>query len=229
MSHLRKHPWISLFLFSVLLLLSYMFLFPFPETKHYAADDLLYGREYAVELDHIPVIAQETSYTCNVASLAIIMNYLGDSVSEQSLRNTLGVQDRQDGMLPHVFLNYGNEALLPLSYSISLSNPTSQADILNTISQSLFNGLPVLIYYSTPDAWNPPAYNTHYSVVYGIDMKKEVVKLSNPYGFLEELSLEQFFACLSFESYEDEPFLHHMGRKVGYIKMNNIFTLQQVQ
>ena len=115
-----------------------------------------------------------------------------------------------------------------MSYSVSLLNPTSQTEILNIITESLENGLPVIFFYSAPDDWNKPKYNTHYGVIFGIDMSKQTVKISNPYGYLEELSFTELFEGMSFQSYESEPFLFHLGRIFGYVKSNNIFVLEFV-
>ena len=115
-----------------------------------------------------------------------------------------------------------------MSYSVSMLNPTSQAEILNVVTESLLNRLPVIFFYSAIDDWNKPNYNTHYGVIYGLDMSKQIVKISNPYGYLEELTFTELFEGLSFQSFESEPLLFHLGRVVGYIKPNNIFLLENV-
>ena len=130
-------------------------------------------------------------------------------------------------MLPGEYLSYANMALNPIGCSVSLLNPQSEAEILNIITASLTDGLPVAFFYSAVDDWNKPHYNTHYGIIYGIDIEQKIVKLSNPYGYLDELSFEELFAGLTFQNYESEPFTHLMSRKVGYIKSNNIFVLKE--
>ena len=201
-----------------------MFFMPFGKTKTFVASDYSYGLDYHKELDYIPVMSQETGYTCYAVSMAIIRNYLGFETTEYKLRSDLNLLERSKGMLPKEYLTYANRTFVPLSFSVSLMNPASQAEILSVISDSLERNLPVVIFYSAKDDWNKPYYNTHYAVIYGIDMKKEKVKISNPYGYLEELSFVEMYGGLNFTTYEAEPFIFRVARKVGIVNNNNIFV-----
>ena len=183
--------------------------------------------EYAVQLDDFPVMAQETAYTCNIVSMAIVMNYLGGTKTERDLRHELALQDHSTGMLPSEYLDYANQAFESLSLSATLVNPTSQAEILNVISQSLENEMPVVILYSAPDDWNKPHYNTHYSVIYGIDMNAKTVKISNPYGYSQDITFPELFEGLEYSNYVAEPFLFRLRRRVGMIDVNNIFIFRE--
>jgi len=209
------------------LILTIILVLPFAQTEAFIADEYRYGLDFHTELDGIPIISQKTGYTCYAVSLVIIEKYLGIKTSEDELRSELGLTNRSTGMLPNDYLAYARKALEPLNTSISIVNPVSQTEILNIITDSLERNLPAIIFYSAKDDWNKPHYNTHYAVVYGIDMKNETVKISNPYGYLEEISFMDLYDGLDFTSYEDEPISFRMARKMGMVKNNTMFILER--
>lgn len=214
---------------SAIILVVLLLLFvPLSSTKIFDANEYNYSLSYSKELDNIPVISQKTAYTCYAVSMSIVEVYLGFDVTEQDLLNELGFQDRKEGLLPAEYLSNAKKVFDPLSYSISLLNPKSEAEILNIITASLMNDLPVIIFYASEDEWNRPKYNTHYSVIYGIDMERETIKLSNPYGYLQELSFAELYDGLDYESYVSQPFTFRLGRIAGVIHENNIFVLEHI-
>ena len=212
----------------MLLLLSIIIL-PLHTTKVFNADDYNFALDFYIELDDdIPVMSQATNFTCFAVSMAIVRNYFDWETTEESLLRELDMLKMTEGILPNEYLPYANKAFNPLSLSVSMLNPASQAEILSIVTESLVNGLPVLFFYSAVDDWNKPNYNTHYGVIYGIDMSRQIIKISNPYGYLEELSFTELFEGLSFQSFESEPLLFRLGRIVGYIKPNNLFILEKI-
>ena len=223
----KRQRYIVVILIVFIILSSAMFFMPFSKTKTFAASDYRYGLDFHKELDGIPIMSQETGYTCYAVSMAIVKNCFGVETTENGLRSDLGLLNRSTGMLPKKYLTYAKKIFEPLSYSVSLVNPTSQAEIMNVISDSLESGLPVVIFYSAKDDWNKPHDNTHYAVIYGLDMKNEIVKTSNPYGYLEELSFVELYDGLDFTSYKAMPFSFRLARKVGIVKSNNIFVFEK--
>lgn len=190
--------------------------------------DYTYASSYIKELDNFPVFEQKTSYTCNVTTMAIIKTYLGVETSEDSIRSELGIEDRKKGMLPNEYLQYANKVFKPLLYSVSLLNPKTEETILKIIVASLSEDIPIVVFYSREDDWNKPSYNTHYAVIYGIDIENEIVKLSNPYGYTEELAFSELYEGLNFGSYKSEPIYHRIGRIIGIPKNNNLFILEKI-
>lgn len=225
----KKLTVITSAILSVFALFLVLFFVPFRKTQLFVADEYKFASNYAKELSGIPILSQQTAYTCNVVSMAIVKQYLGFQTSEQDIRSELELLNHSQGMLPNQYLEYANTLFAPLGYGVSLVNPTSQTEILNIISDSLENNLPVVIFYSAKDDWNLPYDNTHYSVVYAIDMESEMVKVSNPYGYLQELPFTDLFDGLSFTSYQDEPLIFRLGRKVGMIKSNSIFLFGKIE
>lgn len=204
-----------------------IFLLPTPATEPFIKDDYHYSLIYSKELEDIAVMKQKTAYTCGVASIAILDNYLGGKTTEVTLSQRLKLLDRRQGMLPTTYLSYANKALKPLGYSISLENPTSQTEIINSISSSLENHLPVTIFYATEDDWDKSHQNTHYAVIYGINMEKGQISLSNPYGYKEQITFNELFRSLEFTNYQEPPFTFRLGRKMGALHTNNLFILKK--
>lgn len=215
---------VTLFVSALLIGLATIYLAPTSKTVPFTADGYVYGLSYAKELTGVPVIAQQTPYTCNVVSMAIVQNYFGTDADELSIRVELGILNRTSGMLPDDYVKFANQTFNPLGISMSRQNPTSQTDILNIISTSLADNLPVVIFYSTVNEWDPPNYDTHYAVIYGIDMATSQVKISNPYGHLETMSFTQLFAALDFSNYHHQPFAFRLASTAGLVKPNNLFV-----
>lgn len=225
----RKTVWIMIGVLICVIAVSMTLIRLIPSTKAFDANDYTYDMAYSKELDNIPVIEQATSHTCAVVSMAIVKTHLGVSTSEREVLAELSLESREGGMLPNEYLAYANEVFAPMSYEAILLNPTTEAGILNIITDSIQNDLPVVIFYAAEDDWNAPHFNTHYAVLYGIDMPRGVVKASNPYGYLEELSFAELFDGLDYTSYPAKPLMFQLGRVAGMIKPNNLFIFSKVQ
>ena len=204
---------------------TYVFI-PSSKTKPFVQNNYIFDLEYSKELSGISVMSQETSFTCHIVALAIVKKYFGFEATESGLRNDLNILNRRTGMLPKENLLYAKRIFEPLGYNVSNKNLSSQTEILNTISISLENDLPAIILYSAVDDFNKPHWNTHYAVVYGIDMRSKTVKISNPYGRLETLSFQDLYDGLDFTSYSSMPFSFRLAGKFGMVGKNNIITFE---
>jgi hypothetical protein len=205
-----------------------IYLLPFSSTSPFDADAFPYALDTQVELESFPLAAQQTPHTCWAATLVMVSDYLGHNTNESELVARLGLADRETGFLPSGFVTYANFALNPVGYSVTLLNPGSQTGILEIITEQLSHGLPVMFYFSTLNRWDETQFDTHYSVIYGIDLAAEAVLVANAYGFRESMSFTELFAALDYDNYQGEPLGHLVGRKVGYIENNNLFVLNRV-
>ena len=70
-------------------------------------------------------------------------------------------------------------------------------------------------------------WTLHYSLVIGLDIPNDKVTVANPYGYIEEITLEDFLNRTSFEAYEDMPWFFKLGFAVGLFEKNTIFTISQ--
>jgi hypothetical protein len=168
---------------------------------------------------------QHYPYSCSLAAMSVVGQYLAAATDEDVIRKELRLENRNKGMLPGEFLEYSNELFNKYGYRVSLENKKTPDEIFKAIIASLERRLPVIMYYSTINAWDRKNYDTHYSVIYGVNTVARTVKVSNAYGFLEELTFEEFLAGLNFSNYNGEPFVHVLGRVFGIIGKNNLFII----
>jgi uncharacterized protein YvpB len=182
-----------------------------------------------ISLPEFPTVTQQTNHTCWAASLVAVSRYLGNHVTENELVSGLGYQSRNQGFLPNSFTSVAYATLNPMGYEVSQVNPASKSEILNAITVSLQSGMPVIIYYSTLKEWQPPNFDTHYSVIFGIDTASEIVRVSNPYGYQEDMPFSDLFDKLAFRNYGREPFGHRFARTIGLVSANNLFILHPTE
>ena len=65
----------------------------------------------------------------------------------------------------------------------------------------------------------------HYSLLVGMDIPNDKITVANPYGYVEELSVDEFLQRTSFEAYENMPFYFKLAFAVGMFEKNTIFTV----
>ena len=67
-------------------------------------------------------------------------------------------------------------------------------------------------------------WTLHYSLVTGMDIPNGKVYIANPYGYYEEISVDEFLSRTSFTAYTDMPWFLKMGFAFGIFEKNTIFT-----
>ena len=92
--------------------------------------------------------------------------------------------------------------------------------LLKTIFESLQKSNPVAIEWAAKfeDEWT-----LHFSVVSGLDIGKNSVTILNPYGYIEELTIEQFLDRTSFNAYKNIPLFLNFGFAFGAFDKNVVF------
>lgn len=223
----RKKVWIFIFACFALSLT----LWGVSKTKQaaYADENHAYGNNYSKTLENMPVVAQETAYTCGPASMVVVHTYLGQAITENAVRQAIGTADKEGGMLAKKYAAYSNQLYAPLGYSLAQKNPKSKAEIINTIGDSLADDLPVVLLFSTENAWNKPQYDTHYSVIYGLDTGKQTVQIVNVYGYAEELTFDELYAGLNFSNFPQKPLSLRLGIFAGAVQENTLFILEKAE
>ncbi|HME54143.1 MAG TPA: C39 family peptidase [Candidatus Lokiarchaeia archaeon] len=153
---------------------------------------------FSKRLEDFPVYKQETDHTCGPASVRMILEFLGDNEPERRLaRNCLTTRI---GTLDYPMLWGMNRFLKKLGYMARMLR--DDPAIYEQIKESLLEGLPVLYVYSTTDAFHPPRKCLHYSAVIGLDEPRDVAIIANPFGLIEEVPLETWWAKFSHEPEE---------------------------
>lgn len=151
---------------------------------------------FSKRLENFPVYKQETDYTCGPASVRMILEFLGDKEPERHLaRHCLTTRI---GTLHYPILWGLNRFLKELGYKAKILQ--DDPAIYDKIKESLRDGLPVLYIYSTIDAFHHPRKCLHYSAIIGLDEPRDVTIIANPFGQIEEVPLETWWAKFSHES-----------------------------
>jgi hypothetical protein len=183
----------------------------------------------SIILSNVKAVKQEYSYSCGPTSLTIMYNYIVGIATEKEIKKIIGTEDRQHGMLPNEYIDYANRLFNPEGYIVHLVNASTNNEVMNTIVNYLKEGMPIAIYYSTTNDWDKPNYDTHYSVIYGIDIERQIIYLANSYGYNEEITITELINGLAFTNYKNEPIMHKFARLVGIIKKNNLIVLDHIR
>ncbi len=96
-------------------------------------------------------------------------------------------------------------------------------ELIDAAYENLANGIPVPFEWAAKygDAWT-----LHYSLLVGMDIPNNKVTVANPYGYMEEISVDEFLQRTSFESFEPLPFYFKLAFAVGIFEKNTIFTVR---
>ena len=167
-----------------------------------------------VEIKDIELVKQHIS--CGYATIEMISSYYGNKVTEDELSNKHNgniTTSSSSGFLNEINKSISNKEFVMDSY---LKNDK----LLKTIFESLQKSNPVAIEWAAKfeDEWT-----LHFSVVSGLDIGKNSVTILNPYGYIEELTIEQFLDRTSFNAYKNIPLFLNFGFAFGAFDKNVVF------
>ena len=69
-------------------------------------------------------------------------------------------------------------------------------------------------------------WTLHYSLIIDADIPNNKVTVANPYGYYEELTLEELFKRTSFEAYSPMPLFMKMGFAIGMFEKTLFFSVE---
>ena len=96
-------------------------------------------------------------------------------------------------------------------------------ELIGLIYENLSEGIPVPFEWA---ALCDGEWTLHYSLVTGMDIPGDKITAANPYGYYEELPIEDFLDRTSFEAYENMPVFLKLGFAFGIFEKNTVFTVQ---
>lgn len=169
-----------------------------------------------VFIDNINVIKQEVS--CGYAVIEMFSAWGGQNITEESLYNEYGKVVTSTGQS---FCDEMNK-LFP-AHNITMYKYLTNTELIDKVYDSLSNGFPV------PFEWAAQYENEwtlHYSLITGMDIPNDKVVIANPYGYYEEISINEFLERTSFEAYADMPFYFRLAFAFGIFEKNTIFTVE---
>lgn len=59
-----------------------------------------------------------------------------------------------------------------------------------------------------------------------MDIANDMVTIANPYGYYEDITLEEFLSRTRYEAYEDMPLFLRLGFAFGIFEENTVFIVE---
>ena len=161
-----------------------------------------------IELDHISIKAEPDSTSCGITTVAVMSNFFNNT-------------DYEPSDLMEKYHSKGNTDFLELlqkelpGRTVVFHSNGTDAEMLQDIHASLNNNKPVFILFAAPNPYNEPYYDSHGSVVYGINLDHETVTIANSYGYREEISFVDFLNRMSFTERDKFSFMQQLIWKIS--------------
>jgi hypothetical protein len=144
-----------------------------------------------IELNGISVKEQPDSTTCGITIVTVMSNYfnctdyeVSDLLNKHNSKGTTDAAELLQLELPGREVNF-------------ISNVTNDK-MIRDIHASLSRGNPIAVYFGAPNPYNKPYFDSHGSVIYGINLDSKTITIANSYGFSEEISLVDFLNRMSY-------------------------------
>ena len=165
------------------------------------------------QVEGVRVITQDVS--CGYAVMEMFSAWDGGDVTEKSLFDEYGKVVTSTGQS---FCDEMNKRFP--AYRTTMRKNLTDSELLKAIHDGLAAGTPVPIEWAAKlgDEWT-----LHYSLVTGLDIAGDKVIVANPYGYVEELPLDEFLSRTSFEAYENMPLFLKLGFAFGIFEQNTAF------
>lgn len=170
------------------------------------------------QVEGVRVITQDVS--CGYAVIEMFSAWDGGNVTEKSLYDEYGKVVTSTGQS---FCDEMNKRFS--AYRTEMRKYLTDSELLAALHDSLAAGVPVPIEWA---AKHEGEWTLHYSLVTGLDIPGDKVTVANPYGYVEELSLDEFLSRTSFEAYENMPLFLKLGFAFGIFEENTAFIPRRV-
>lgn len=174
----------------------------------------------SVTAEGIELVEQQVS--CGYACIQMIAQWLGEEATEHSM---LEANDgRISTALGSGFCDEMNAQIQ--AYTTTQHTYLKNTELIDRIYESLAAGLPVPVGLAAVFKDGDTAYWTlHYAVVTGMDILGDSITVLNPYGYVEDYSVEEFLKATRYDSYEDMELSLWFGFATGFFDKNTIYTM----
>ncbi|MBE5859842.1 MAG: hypothetical protein E7301_06925 [Butyrivibrio sp.] len=168
-----------------------------------------------VHVEGVEVITQDVS--CGYACIEMFSAWNGGRLTEEDLYNEYGKVVTSTG---DKFSEEMNKRFP--EYSTTIRKYMKNADLIDAAYDNLASGVPVPFEWAAKygDVWT-----LHYSLLVGMDIPNNKISVANPYGYVEDISVDEFLQRTSFEAYENMPFYFKLAFAIGMFEKNTIFTV----
>lgn len=182
---------------------------------------LFLDSEYSqkVEVSGIQVFTQQVS--CGYAILQILAQWQGMNLTEDDLFKMNNNK---------VSTSIGNGFEQEITKQFPQWNVTrlvncSNTALLEKVYNSLKQGFPVPFEWAAQDTLGN--WTLHFSLITALDFKNDVVQIANPYGYMQEISIQELIKATRYESYENMEWYFETGFNVGLFNQNTIYLIQK--
>ena len=110
------------------------------------------------------------------------------------------------------------------NYDTKIHKWVKDSELLDIIYNNLKNGIPTPIEWA---ALYENEWTLHYSLITGIDIKNNNIRIANPYGYYEELKIEEFLERTSFDAFKDMPLFYNFAFAFGIFEKNTVFEVDR--
>lgn len=182
-----------------------------------------YSSIYTNEKYQKPVFVQGITvfpqkYSCGYAVIQMISQWNNSELTEEALFEEHGKIVTSTG---RAFAKEMNRKFP--EYKTRMYKYLKNTELIENVYESLAAGVPVPFEWAAKkdDEWT-----LHYSLITGLDVPGDKVTIANPYGFVEEISIEDFLKRTSFDAYEKMPLFLKFGFAYGVFEKNTIYVLE---
>lgn len=170
---------------------------------------------YNDKLEITGVNLKKQDISCGYEVIEMMSEYYGNKVDEVELgkRNNGAITTQSsNGFLKEVNKSIPSQTFVKRSY---LKND----ELLKEIYESLKKDNPVAIEWA---AKYEGSWTLHFSLITGTDYQNDNITIYNPYGYIENINLNEFIDRASFKAYKNKGFMN-FGFAYGAFEKNTIF------
>ena len=167
-----------------------------------------------VEVDGLELVTQHVS--CGYATIEMMSSFYGNKVAEDDLNaknNGKVSTSSSKGFLKEINNSISSKTFEMHTY---LEND----ELLKQIHASLSSNNPVAVEWA---AQYEGEWTLHFSIVRGLDLSNDNVEVYNPYGYIENIKVDDFLNRTSFKAYKNMPLFLGFGFAFGAFDKNVIF------
>lgn len=180
----------------------------------------------AFELEEFPILKQKYVSSCSIAMICSVKGYYGEIIDEDTFMENHNIHIDKTGMSPKDVQHHLQQSFN--DSSVEMKENINDSEVLRIIINQLEKGIPIPIFYSTVDITNMTRFGTHYSTVIGINIDKKLIKIANVYGYVQELSIEEFLQYLKHSSKEMKTNnIIKFAKGLGVIKNNTLYVIDR--
>lgn len=169
-----------------------------------------------VSVEGIGVITQDVS--CGYAVLEMFSSWSGHDITEESLYEAYGKVVTSTGK------SFCKEMNLQFpEYETEIRRYLKNTELIDLVYENLSAGIPVPFEWAAlyGDEWT-----LHYSLITGMDIPDDRITVANPYGYYEELTVDEFLERTRFDACERMPLFLKLGFAFGIFEKNTVFLVR---